>query len=54
MTQTKAKAWALATKVETKKEAMTDQAEAHILAEKEIEMNSVVVTQNEALTVIRK
>lgn len=55
VTQTKTKAWALGTKVETKKEAMTQtKAETHILAEKEIEMNRVVVTQNEALAVIRE
>ena len=55
VTQTRAKAWALSTKVETKKEAMTQtKAETHILAEKEREMNRVVVTQNEALAIIRE
>uniref|UniRef100_A0A5F4W2H2 Armadillo repeat containing X-linked 4 n=1 Tax=Callithrix jacchus TaxID=9483 RepID=A0A5F4W2H2_CALJA len=52
VTQTKAKAWALVAKTEAKREAMTQtKAETHILAEKEVEINRVMVTQSETLAV---
>uniref|UniRef100_A0A8J9A6E2 Armadillo repeat containing X-linked 4 n=2 Tax=Homo sapiens TaxID=9606 RepID=A0A8J9A6E2_HUMAN len=55
VTQTKAKAWALVAKTEAKREAMTQtKAETHILAEKETEINRVMVTQSETLAVPRE
>ncbi|KAK1346655.1 hypothetical protein QTO34_000515 [Cnephaeus nilssonii] len=55
VTQTKAKACGLFARAEAKKEAMTQtKVEAQIFAEKETEMNRVLVTQNETLAITRE